>query len=112
MIKQDVFDIRGAVKAEIEKQVKEYVGSVYEQGYENGYKQGKKESNNKLHKLYQELSDTYKTINSLERVGHWIKCNANYGTYLKCSECGLEYALKNTKNFCPNCGARMVDNNE
>lgn len=112
MIKQDVFDIRGAVKAEIEKQVKEH---LYEIGYQDGKLNTIDEYNEKMHKLYQELGDAYKKIVDLEHknTGHWLKDCGNFGTYLKCSECGLAYALKNTKNYCPRCGAKMIgDDNE
>ena len=111
---ENCFNIRGAVKEEIEKQVKEYIGSVYEQGYENGYEQGKKESNNKLYKLYQELSDAYKTIYSLERNGHWIFVD-NTHEHARCSECGygnVDLFDGKTHNYCPNCGADMREESE
>ena len=105
---ENCFNIREAVKEEIEKQVKEYIGSVYEQGYENGYEQGKNESDNKLYKLYQELSDAYKTIyilERIERIGAWVGIDEFPHEDWECNMCGCieheEY------NFCPNCGAQM-----
>lgn len=37
--------------------------------------------------------------------GHWRKMNYNLG--YECSECGWE--ASNPWDFCPNCGARMVE---
>lgn len=63
MIKQDVFDIRGAVKTEIEKQVKEH---LYEMGYKDGKANAMEECNEKISKLYQELADAYRKIERIK----------------------------------------------
>lgn len=41
------------------------------------------------------------------KIGHWI--NGNY--HIECSECGEEYPYQ-LRNYCPNCGARMVEPQE
>lgn len=45
------------------------------------------------------------------RRGHWIDCEDDYSSYVRCSECGDEYTnweadCAKTK-FCPGCGAWM-----
>lgn len=52
------------------------------------------------------------------RHGHWIDCEDEYSSYVRCSECGDEYTSYEADcahtDFCPGCGARMdlgcVDN--
>lgn len=41
------------------------------------------------------------------KTGHWI--NGNY--HIRCSECGEDYPYR-LRNFCPNCGAKMVESQE
>ena len=61
---------------------------------------------------------------SEQKVGKWIRggfwsdgcgMGETYGYYYKCSECGAEVKNDYKKcgyNFCPNCGARMVTDDE
>lgn len=52
-------------------------------------------------------------INALEqepKTGHWISRPHIYGVTF-CSECGFELKINNT-NYCPNCGAKMVEPQE
>ena len=54
------------------------------------------------------------------RHGRWIIGFENFSPYQKCSTCGLEIPLKATEGdmeiclyrFCPNCGARMDQEEE
>ena len=41
------------------------------------------------------------------KTGHWI--NGNY--HIRCSECGEDYPYR-LRNYCPNCGAKMVEPQE
>lgn len=45
------------------------------------------------------------------RHGHWIDCEDEYSSYVRCSECGDEFTCWEADcahtNFCPECGARM-----
>ena len=53
----------------------------------------------------------------LVKHGHWIVCNdltannmyLDENEYYKCSECGKTKGRKS--NYCPNCGAKMKDEN-
>ena len=38
------------------------------------------------------------------KTGHWINC--------KCDKCGYVVQPWNTTNFCPNCGAKMIEPQE
>ena len=54
-----------------------------------------------------------KAIEALEqepKTGYWISRPHIYGVAF-CSECGFELKINNT-NFCPNCGAKMVEPQE
>lgn len=44
------------------------------------------------------------------KTGHWILRPHIYGVAF-CSECGFELKINNT-NYCPNCGAKMVEPQE
>ena len=44
------------------------------------------------------------------RKGHWITRPNIYGVAF-CSECDFELKINNT-NYCPNCGAKMVEPQE
>lgn len=47
------------------------------------------------------------------KVGHWIKENPPMvEQYPFCSECGFVNPFENALNYCPNCGARMVEPQE
>lgn len=45
------------------------------------------------------------------RHGHWIDCEDEYSSYVRCSECGDEFTCWEADcahtNFCPECGAMM-----
>lgn len=45
------------------------------------------------------------------RHGHWIDCEDEYSSYVRCSECGDEYTNWEADcahtDFCPGCGADM-----
>ena len=48
------------------------------------------------------------------KAGHWIidkgSLDAFYGEVCKCSECGVESIGES--DFCPNCGAKMIEPQE
>lgn len=48
---------------------------------------------------------------SAERTGEWIKTYIGQRTRITCSNCG-QSGRKISDNFCPNCGARMVGDND
>ena len=56
------------------------------------------------------LFDMPSVIPQEPRKGHWITRPHIYGVAF-CSECGFELKINNT-NFCPNCGAKMVEPQE
>lgn len=45
------------------------------------------------------------------RHGHWIDCEDEYSSYVRCSECGDEFTCWEADcahtDFCPGCGADM-----
>lgn len=45
------------------------------------------------------------------RRGHWIDCEDDYTSYVRCSVCGDEYTYWEADcahtDFCPGCGAKM-----
>lgn len=64
-----------------------------------------------------ELVTSYEgTINKLtealnqQKEGHWIQKEGIYGVSF-CDRCDFELTINDT-NFCPNCGARMIEPHE
>ena len=45
-----------------------------------------------------------------KKVGHWINYQKNIWIYAQCSECGTVHDTQT--NYCPNCGAKMVEPQE
>lgn len=55
--------------------------------------------------------NSIKAIPSAEpKTGHWIDRDVYDADRWKCSECGRTEPYK--ENYCPNCGCRMVDEQE
>lgn len=56
----------------------------------------------------QEVIQNAPTIEA-ERIrhGHWEHGKDVFGMYYQCSECGDQYHVGYEFNYCPNCGARM-----
>ena len=50
------------------------------------------------------------SVTPQSKTGHWISRPHIYGVAF-CSECGFELKINNT-NYCPNCGAKMVEPQE
>ena len=57
-----------------------------------------------------------KALEQQPKTGHWIEKDGFDGdTYYDCSECGESFCLidgtptDNLYNYCPNCGAKMVE---
>ena len=68
----------------------------------------------------QQAVDALWELPSAEKTGKWIK---NYRGHFSCSVCGARYKTTdeygniidgdmNSNNYCSNCGARMVSDNE
>lgn len=46
------------------------------------------------------------------RTGHWYRQTNDYVDYYECSNCGMATGIYDVKNYCPNCGARMIESQE
>lgn len=48
------------------------------------------------------------------KIGHWIECKDRYDIWYKCSECEKEYDKHYIGHirYCPNCGAKMEEEEE
>ena len=58
---------------------------------------------------YTLLVKTAPTADVMEvKHGHWIEMNSDMGTY-RCSQCRETVGGQTGSNFCPNCGAKMVE---
>lgn len=51
-------------------------------------------------------------VNPQPKTGHWIRQTDDYHDYYECEHCGIAVGLDDIKNYCPNCGCRMVDPQE
>jgi rubrerythrin len=43
------------------------------------------------------------------KIGHWVRQTDDYHDYYECEYCGIAVGLDDIKNYCPNCGAKMVE---
>lgn len=58
---------------------------------------------------YTLLVKTAPTADVMEvKHGHWIEMNSDMGIY-RCSQCRETVGGQTGSNFCPNCGAKMVE---
>ena len=69
------------------------------------------------HREFIELA--IKALEQEPKTGHWIEKDGFDGdVYYDCSECGESFCLidgtptDNLYNYCPNCGAKMVESEE
>ena len=47
------------------------------------------------------------TIEVSERTGEWALRPDDYHEYYECDQCGIAIGIDDTRNYCPNCGAKM-----
>lgn len=71
---------------------------------------------NEVMKRIEALDIAIKALEQQPKTGHWIeKEDCNLDIYYDCSECGESFCLidgtptDNLYNYCPNCGAKMVE---
>lgn len=67
-----------------------------------------------FHDLTDEFYGAMQVLNELpstDRKGHWIKTTHTYETIYVCSECCYAEGDMPKRDFCPQCGAKMVVNN-
>lgn len=67
---------------------------AFNQGYDLGYKQGIEKSKKQL------------------KIGHWVDKNVRGSVEPYCSVCGDSIDSNYHYNYCPNCGAKMVESQE
>lgn len=52
---------------------------------------------------------TEETVQPEQRTGKWLcRCNKDREEWLECSKCGHNIGVRYTKNYCPNCGRKMM----
>ena len=51
-------------------------------------------------------------VNPQPKTGHWIRQSDDYHDYYECEHCGIAVGLDDIKNYCPKCGAKMVEPQE
>ena len=56
------------------------------------------------------FNDAKRQFDRLIGIGHWVNKPNIYGV-VYCSECDYELHINNT-NYCPNCGAKMIEETE
>ena len=59
---------------------------------------------------YEALDMAIKALEQEPKTGHWIDHQEDRWIYAKCSEC--ETVHDTQTNYCPNCGAKMVEPQE
>lgn len=47
-----------------------------------------------------------------QKIGKWARQTDDYHDYYECENCGIAIGLDDVKNYCPNCGAKMVADQE
>ena len=51
-------------------------------------------------------------VNPQPKTGHWVRQTDDYHDYYECEYCGIAVGLDDIKNYCPNCGCRMLEGSE
>ena len=62
---------------------------------------------------YKSLQFAIEALEQEPKTGHWIALENRFKSIdtLKCSECGQVFVVGEgiTRNYCPNCGAKMAE---
>jgi hypothetical protein len=56
--------------------------------------------------------ETLQPVTPQPKTGHWIRQSDDYHDYYECEYCGIAVGLDDIKNYCPKCGAKMVEPQE
>lgn len=55
------------------------------------------------------IFDNLPSVQPEQKMGKWLcRCNKDREEWLECSKCGHEIGVRYTKNYCPNCGRKMM----
>ena len=85
------------IKSDIQS-IENRVRHAFNQGYDLGYKDG-------LQKNIKALQ----SVKSKPKTGHWVYKIVRGENIPCCSRCGLDNGTHDKFNFCPECGAKMVE---
>lgn len=49
-------------------------------------------------------------VNPKSKTGHWTRqTDEHHDYYYECDQCGIAIGFDDIKNFCPNCGIKMIN---
>ena len=68
--------------------------------------------NEKGSATYEFVETAVKMMEQEPKTGHWVRQTDDYHDYYECEYCGIAVGLDDIKNYCPNCGCRMLEGSE
>ena len=63
----------------------------------------------KEHRRLAEWLKELKAYKDARPTSRWSRQTDTYHDYYECENCGIGVGLDDIKNFCPNCGSKMIE---